>query len=295
MKKFFTLLGLSTLGFFAGNAQTVDLEAFATIAEGAKLCPKKFLSPTENPTGDSIHGIYGILFNGPDDLVEGDQMTFRSSFHHFLTQAEADEQGVPFEDKYAWYSIYTLNQNNVDNGGLYFSYDSISRIGMLVDWDRYEEFGRDSLRFLGPPHDQFVPDRSYGFFVRTWGLGASASAIVNTDPDMANNFFVVKIIWDDCGVGIADMIAPKAYTALDVYPNPASQKVSFKHTFDKNTNMKAYVRDMTGRTVKMIDFGHVVAGDRDFTIDISGLSAGNYVLEMNASEKVATGKFTVQY
>lgn len=299
MKKSLLLgMAICALGTYSVKAQNIDLEAVVDMQSGVSLCKGKFFTPNSSTTAaDSVFGIYGIVFNGPDGTFEGDKVTFRSSMSHFLTEAEAAAQNppVPFADRYAWYSIMTLNANNVSNGGFAFSFDAIDSIGMLVDWARYEQYGTDSLRFLGPPHETFVDGQAYGFFARTWGMGESANTIVNTDADMANNIKVVKIIWNsNCGVGIRDLIAPKNKTALQVYPNPAMGEVTIAHNFEKNTNGEVYVRDLTGRTVKNVNLGHIKAGSNTYKVDISGIAAGVYTIELSTGTESAVSKITIK-
>jgi hypothetical protein len=293
------LLFLGTIAAFAvgtASAQNIDIQAVTTIEANTKMCATKFLTPSTDQA-DSVHGVYGLRYDqGPETAIEGDKLTFRSSFHKFLTEQEAIEQNVPFEDRYAWYGTYTLTQQNVDNGMFMFSYDSIGDMGMLLDWERYEEYGLDSLTVYGPPHEQFENGKAYGFFVRTWGMGEDANNIVNVDPDMSNNWAVVKIIWNECdgGISVNDLIAPKKTINLSVYPNPVSDNINFTHNFEKNTNARVNVTDLSGRTVLSQNLGHIKAGERNFSLDVSKLSAGMYTIELSAGEFSATSKFTVQ-
>lgn len=294
MKRLYATLALLSAFTVGAYAQNVDLEAFSTIAEDTKLCPGKIFTPTEIATGDSIHGIWGVLFNGPDDLVEGDQMPFMTSFHKFLTQAEAQAEGVPFEDKYFWLSVATLNQANVDNGGLFTSYGVTDSIGLLVDWELFKQYGPDSFKMYGPPHDQFVDGKAYGFFVRVWGIGASTSAIVSTDPDPRNNWSVVKVIWRGCGTSISDMIADRKSVNITVFPNPAKANLSVKYNFAANENVRLIVRDITGKVVLNENQGHVKAGERQFDLNIGNLTSGMYTVELSGGEIRGVAKFTVK-
>lgn len=296
MKRFYLAVAFVASFAFGANAQNVDIAGFTTIPDGTSLCSTKNFSPSENPTGDSIHGIYGLEFRGPDGMITGDKVTFRSSFSHFLTQAECDAQVPPvlLSERYAWYSIITVTDANISNNGIFFSFDSIGGIGMLLDWDIWDEYGGDSIKMYGPPHESFVDGKDYGFFVRTWGMGESADAIVNTDDSMKNNWKVVRIKWNDCATSIKDMFVPKNKVDLTVYPNPAVDQVGFKFNFEKNTNVSVYVRDLAGRIVKQKDFGRVLAGEQNFNMDIATLPSGVYTIEMSTGTISAISKFSVK-
>jgi len=293
MKKILLFLG-ACLTQYTIQAQNIDLAAYLTIADGTAICPTKYLTPQDPPVGDSIHGIWGIINNGPDALLTNDQVTYRTSFHAYLTEAEAIEEDVPFEDRYAWYSIATLEENRVagDPAIGYFSYDNLGEIGMLCDWELWDT--QDTLVRYGPPHEQFVDGQEYGFFVMTWGMGSDANSIQNNDENMANNIAVTRIIWDsDCGSSLQDLIAPKDKIDLNVYPNPAVNELHFNHKLAKNTHITIRVTDMTGRSVLTKNMGFKNAGEHKFTINISTLAPGNYQMEMNTGTGVGLSKFTV--
>lgn len=294
MKKTLLLLGATCAIQYISTAQNMDLSAYLTIADGTEICPEKHLTPSDPAVGDSIHGIWAIINNGPDPLLTDEQVTYRTSFHNYLTEQEAIEQQVPFEDRYAWYSIATMQENRVagDPAIGYFSYDSLGDIGMLCDWEIWES--QDSLVRYGPPHEQFEDGREYGFFVMTWGMGGDANSIENDDENMANNIAVSRIIWkSDCATSIKDLLAPKNKEQLNIYPNPATADLNFRYTFEKNTHVNVRITDVTGRLVWAKNYGFITTGKQDFKIDVSQLAPGNYQLEMNSGTITGLGKFSV--
>lgn len=292
MKRLYITLSLVVSACVGLHAQNIDVAGVTTIADGEGMCLGKHLSPSETPTGDSIHGIYGLEFSG-EQLLVGDKVTFRSSFHNFLTEAECAAQNPPvnFADRYAWLSIYTLQQGQVDNNLLLFSYDAVDSIGMLLDWAHWQQYGTDSIRMYGPPHENFTTGQEYGFFVRSWGMGEDPNSPVNTDPDPENNWGVVKIVWNDCATSIGEMIAPRDKVNITVYPNPADGQVSVKYNFAKNVVGELYIRDISGRKVQTKKLGHILAGEHTFTVDVSGLTPGIYTAELNGGDFYGVAKF----
>jgi hypothetical protein len=301
MKRLYATLALLA-SFAVGNAQNIDVQAFAEIGNAAdsvtghKLCLGDNFSPRENAPGDSVFGFYGFQFNGPDPVFVGDRINYRTSFHNFLTQAECDAQVPPvlLSERYGWYSGRELVQTDIDNNGFAYSYDKVDSIGMLVDWAKYQQYGPDSIKVLGPPHETFQNGQAYGFFMRTWGIGPDANSIENTDPNMANNWAIVKIIWNDCTTSISDLIAKKEKVAITAYPNPASNEISVDYNFTKAENANIYIRDISGRTVTIKKLGHIGVGEHSFSVDISALTPGMYMLELSGGELSGVTKFNKQ-
>jgi hypothetical protein len=302
MKKvLFSILTIAS-SFGVSIAQNIDVEAILMLgveedaSEGQKMCLSRFLTPRPaNHGADSTYGVWGVsVEKGPDELIVGDKLPMRSSFHHFLTQEECDAQNppVPLADRYAWYYNIDVTQTTIDNQGQFFSFDSIGSIGMLIDWDRWQQYGRDSARYIGPPHESFEAGKAYGFFVRAWGVGTDASNITNNDADPDNNLTVVKIIFNDCTLGLGDLVAKIPSVAIVAYPNPTTDNISVKYNFEQNANVNIYVRDLSGKTVKTFNAGHVTVGERNFNVDVATLPAGVYSVEMNAGDFRGTAKFT---
>lgn len=299
MKRIYMTLALLGGISFATSAQEIDLEAIIDIGDGTCLPTSAGFSPDEayqtNPTADSVYGIWGILNNGPVAAITGDQIWNLTSYSKFLTEAEAAENDVPFEDRYFWVNGVELTSNAA--AGEYavaYSYSPISEIGLLCDWDRWEQYGCDSsFKLYGAPHDVLQEGETYGFFMQVYGIGTGTSAIENTDVDMCNNRKAVRVIWNgDCSTSLSEMIAPKEKVNLTVYPNPAASLLNFNHTLDKSTDVTVVVRDAVGRTVMTKDYGKMAAGSHSFQVDVAALDAGLYTIELGTSYISALSKFT---
>ncbi len=83
--------------------------------------------------------------------------------------------------------------------------------------------------------------------------------------------------------------------SLSIYPNPASSVINLNMTLDKAESVIAIVRDIAGREVLRQDFGTVQSGNTTpFTLNVSNLNSGLYLVELNAGERKAIGKVTVK-
>ena len=82
--------------------------------------------------------------------------------------------------------------------------------------------------------------------------------------------------------GLSDRVAVAAY------PNPASEEVVF-NLGNVNAGAKLVLRDMSGRTVKMVD------AQAEVRMDVDGLNAGVYFYTLEENGKaIATRKLVVR-
>lgn len=86
---------------------------------------------------------------------------------------------------------------------------------------------------------------------------------------------------NDANLGIVEN--PAAIENIQVYPNPSSEfvKVSFGMTMPDDVRLNIY--SMTGALVKTQNFQNI-SGNQDIQVDISGLSAGEYLISLSTNE-----------
>ncbi len=123
-------------------------------------------------------------------------------------------------------------------------------------------------------------------FARKAGAGS-----YNTDAVMSNNKLcnTISITWWVTSVQNVN----EQNNALNVYPNPASGKLNVKANFN-NANATVIVRDMLGKAVLQKELGKNINGEKEFTLDISNLQSGIYLVELNANDTKSVVKVTVQ-
>lgn len=95
----------------------------------------------------------------------------------------------------------------------------------------------------------------------------------------------------ECTATGIEFVSNSKKTELSVYPNPATSDLSFELSLDKVSNATARVMDITGRTVLTKDLGKVQTGVRKFTVDVSGLNNGMYIIEVATEGARAISKF----
>jgi hypothetical protein len=309
MKRIYMAMALMGGFSLAASAQLADIQAVIIMdtANDVYLTPGKHLTPTNPSTSaDSTFGIWRMWNNGPGYLVATDKISFLTSqISRYLTQEEftAEQEkeppGIPLdkrfgEDKYFWVNQITLENNVEPQAAIFsYSYDPISDIKMLADWDRWAQYGCDSgFRFYGPPHDVFQNGKEYAYFMYIYGLGEDATTERPNDGDRCNNLAAHRVIWDGDGTGIKKAVfAPKEKVSLNVYPNPATDNLKFSYNYQKGVDVTVVVRDAVGRVVMTQDYGKMI-GSQDFIVNVSSLNPGLYTIEMGTSYESAISKFS---
>ncbi|WP_118974491.1 T9SS type A sorting domain-containing protein [Taibaiella koreensis] len=147
----------------------------------------------------------------------------------------------------------------------------------------------------------FGYDQDLGFFNDPGFDGAAYNAATTADQLYAafsgNNLDNVDNIKfgsganDLCGgVGIIEF-GGGAKEALKVYPNPVMDNLNFDFNLDNAANAVVRITDIAGRTVKTQDLGKVRAGEHKFSINVSNLNTGMYMVEVSADGKRFVSKF----
>jgi len=284
MKRIYLALALIGGLAFGAKAQSIDLEAIIALpTAGQSIQPHADL--------DTSKVLAGIVYNGNDAIFSGDGVYFMTSFSNpSTTPGSYYIDGVSFQD----------DITNDDSGSVLFIFPNANEIGqghkapfklnadsihLMFDWNQWNN--NDSIVVINPP---FVCGTSYGFFFRAIDVRDDGGSSVATDPNPANNFAVQRIVWD-CTSGIQNFAAKEKAT-ISAYPNPAVNSINFDYNFDKATHVQVFVRDITGKVVLSKNYGKVNSGVQKFTTDLSRLSAGNYIIELDTDSQNAVTKFT---
>lgn len=107
-----------------------------------------------------------------------------------------------------------------------------------------------------------------------------------TDVDGANN--------KDCDATVMTLsIRDLIYrNGLNIYPNPVTDVLNIKHTFNENVNANISITDMTGKVIYNDALG-MVYGEQKFKVDVSRFNAGVYFIQLTAGEAKHTSKISV--
>ena len=84
--------------------------------------------------------------------------------------------------------------------------------------------------------------------------------------------------------------------AVNIYPNPVSDKIYFDLYLDNDSNIAVTISDIQGRAINLVNEQHLPAGAHRLSWDVNDLSleTGIYVLSVNYDGSVLTRKFIVK-
>ncbi len=213
--------------------------------------------------GDTLWTRLEVKNAGTDSITATDTVYFRMS---------GELLGLTNEVGVSYYGTLTLYPNEIDTLNIY----AIK--------------GLATGQFNIPVNTTF--ESLYAYIV-------SRSGVWHDDPGVDingtqatvggdNQSVVENVTFGSTGIGT---IKGLEKTALNVYPNPASDKLRFKFNFD-NTTATARVTDLAGRVILTKEFGKL-SGEKELSIDIAALNGGVYYLEPVMDNQRAISKFTV--
>ncbi len=75
-----------------------------------------------------------------------------------------------------------------------------------------------------------------------------------------------------------------------VYPNPTNDKINIKADFSYDANLEFIIYDISGRIVNKANYGKLIKGQYNFTLDLSSLNNGLYFLQIEYDGKQIENK-----
>lgn len=136
----------------------------------------------------------------------------------------------------------------------------------------------------------------YDWCVTFEGFSVDTLTPAITDPNSSNDETCVSVTFDNQNppVGISELFKTNNQS-LDVYPNPVNNgTIHFKYDFaSATTQAVARVTDISGRVVLTKDFGKV-SGAQTFSLNVSALNTGLYMIELTTDNGKAVSKFSIQ-
>ena len=83
-------------------------------------------------------------------------------------------------------------------------------------------------------------------------------------------------------------------SALKLYPNPSNDIVNLEFSLDQGENVNVEIYNISGSLVLSKNLGHVSIGVQTVALDVSGLPAGNYVVQAKGENANSTRKLVIQ-
>ncbi|MFC2102400.1 T9SS type A sorting domain-containing protein [Bacteroidota bacterium] len=121
--------------------------------------------------------------------------------------------------------------------------------------------------------------------------GTDIVLVVFADVPCAGKIMDTLHLTIDACTGINDQIA--GAIRLAIQPNPAKEQATVIVTVPKATSGQLTVTGMDGRTVQTISL-KLESGKNEFPVDLSGFSAGLYIIQMKSESGVVRERLVIQ-
>jgi len=282
--------------------------ALTTGANAQKALKIEFVKPTANQTftntPDSVYYQFKITNNGPDavNAAQGDTLSVMVDIQYFgcvLQNIKWLKIDIPANIPAGQSGTYRLT---TELGGQFWSDATAPKVSVTPDskWcPKVAVFGlsttdEGTFFFQGNPgvdvtkiNDAFTNATTQAQLGDLLMLGLSGDALATQ-----NGVTFGSGAADKCGGGVGIIeFGGDSKVALNVYPNPVMDNLNFDFNLDKAANAVVRITDIAGRTVKTQDLGKVKAGDHKFSINVSNLNSGLYMVEVSAEGKRFVSKF----
>lgn len=296
MRKILTSLALVGAIGTAGYAQeNIDLRPFAVMIPNQVLNAHTPITTTGmvNTLPVPVDSIQGAIVYAIDS--SGGVLTNTDTFAFFGPWSVMSTTGtVPFNVG------YSLDGSDIDAGttgtSIFYLNNSwipnTDSINTLLNVQYFEENG------IGNPFEdmlyrrsEFVDGQTYGWYAHmrpypNWDEGSFI------DPDQTNNWDYTPVIWQGGTTSAKDLLANQHYSSLEVYPNPAVEKLNFKLDFTKmNKSTVVRVLDLSGRSLNSKFMGSAEPGTKEYSYNIETLPAGTYTLQVITDNSISVAKF----
>lgn len=254
MKRVLSLIAIISAFTFNANAQrTANLAAYMVLPDTGSV--------TTLDCVDSYVVNTGFINQGPDVIYPTDTIVFNDAFS---------------QSGYVWYTsgdTVKVGDTVVGETGYYH----VSDLQSLYD-------GTTGTQVFAP-----FADGNY-FFGSTFigfGLSAVSTAVVYDDSTL---FQVVAPVTISCNTTAIHNVKLNQ-TALTIFPNPTTDKISFTNNFTAATDATVQITDIAGRVIKSVDLGKQAPGTKTFSVDVQSLTNGMYYIQLVTNTTKSVNKF----
>ena len=78
---------------------------------------------------------------------------------------------------------------------------------------------------------------------------------------------------------------------LDVYPNPASERINVNLSLEGRTDVEINITNINGQVVKNVKYSGLSGDVESLEIEVNNLANGSYIITLQKGKEVITGKF----
>ena len=179
---------------------------------------------------------------------------------------------------------HTSPEHFAGNAAVYYNDElEYGPVQLLVEGETYVDMVSQNQDINERWGDYIGLQRKYNETSRAWAAG-----YIGFSNRRAGTWITEMATPLDGFVGVKD--APSLSETM-VFPNPASQQISFKFN-SESSNVKATILDINGALVKSLAQGAVAPGENVISFDIQSLAAGVYFIHVeDENDLIFTEKF----
>ena len=163
----------------------------------------------------------------------------------------------------------------IENGLRIINYDlpmQVSQDSILTELFFRSALGNDSLTSLELSNVSTNTDRK---------VNSSGGSFKLLDICLEGGSRLVRSRLEDAGI-------------TGIIPNPASLEAEIKLNIIEKGTKKLYLRNSIGQLVREVDISHLKPGNHNYNMDLSGLSAGVYLLQLSTPGLMQSKKLIVK-
>ncbi len=242
------------------------------------LQPDGFVSPAGRPQCDTVRNISKALRYSPDAIIMNLPSNDASGRFPIEEQqqnieriiAQADSQSVP-----VW--ITTTQPRNFDP-------DQRVLLAAMRDWieSRYQQRSLDFWSGLASIDGSILPSVDAGDGIH---LNDAAHRLLFERVVLKDIPGILKSVYAK-----ANGAAPSAMSSVLVYPNPFTATTSVAVTLDNGSLTTITISDILGKTKTISYSGFLTRGQHILPLDLSKMSHGVYIYQINAGGATRFGK-----
>jgi hypothetical protein len=270
-KHFYPIVLLLTLCSFGAWAQTeLSLTAITPVSN------QHYANFSNN---DTMHIQVALKNLGPDSLKNVDSIIVWLDLDWAIAQPG-----------FIWYSSYIATDLNCRLAGGIDTIDLSLVQGANIGTD---DSGNPLIVALpsNTTEDSIIM-KTYGINTMTDSLLVDSGAAFDDEGNLnitGNNLVNPTGVVFGTPTSIRNVSLSK--TTLNVFPNPANEKISLSYKFTTSTEAYVKITDIAGRIVKVIELGKQNTGQKIFDINIAQLNNGMYFIELTTDTDSGISKF----
>jgi len=198
--------------------------------------------------------------------------------------------------------VKNIGTTTLDSGDVFYYGYALDGKVLVRRWNSQNEYISYVTSRKLKPNDTMHLTNSFSFYFSE-ALNGPHSLCIFVMPDTITNSFKDNNKSNNAGcknviligggsLSVSDVQFSNA--VLSVYPNPATDLLSFDLKLSASQNVQISLIDYTGRVVANKDLGTVNAGHQVVSFPVNDLAKGLYIYQVKINDEAQQGKIVIQ-